>query len=130
MEILLYTAARALATFLLLQVAALPILEATEMLLITIGRSCFSVSTRTGNFLLWQQTIAAGCSLTHSRGNRNVADNDRTLMFQCVHAHWQLSVVATDKLLQVAALPILEATEMLLITIGRSCFSVSTRTGN
>ena len=41
-----------------------------------------------------------------------------------------LSVMATKKLLPVAARPILEATEMLLITIERSCFSLSARTGN
>jgi len=40
------------------------------------------------------------------------------------------SVAATKKLLPVAARPILEATEMLLITIERSCLSVAARTGN
>jgi len=33
----------------------------------------------------------ACCGLTHSRSNRNVADNDRTHMFQCVRAYWRLN---------------------------------------
>jgi hypothetical protein len=40
-----------------------------------------------------------------------------------------LSVAATKTLLPVAARPILEATEMLLMTIGRTCFGLSARTG-
>jgi hypothetical protein len=40
------------------------------------------------------------------------------------------SVAATEKLLADAAWPILKATEKLLITIGRTCFSLSARTGN
>jgi len=39
-------------------------------------------------------------------------------------------VAATENLLPEAAWPILEATEKLLITIGRTCFSLSARTCN
>jgi hypothetical protein len=39
------------------------------------------------------------------------------------------SVAATEKLQPVAAWPIPEATEMLLITIERTCFSLRVRSG-
>jgi hypothetical protein len=42
-------------------------------------------------FPLRQQKVAACCGLTHSRGNSNVAGNDRTHVFQSVRAHWQLN---------------------------------------
>jgi len=42
-------------------------------------------------FCCGNKAVAAGCSLTHSRGNRTVAVNDRTHMFQCGRAHWQLN---------------------------------------
>jgi len=42
-------------------------------------------------FCCGNKKVAVGCSQTHSRGNRNVAYNDRTLMFQCGRAHWQLN---------------------------------------
>jgi len=54
-------------------------------------------------------------------------------LFRCPDgelATGNFSVAATKKVLPVAARPILEATEMLLITIERSCLSVAARTGN
>jgi hypothetical protein len=39
------------------------------------------------------------------------------------------SVAAKEKFLPDAARPILEATELLLIRIGRTCFSLSARNG-
>jgi hypothetical protein len=42
-------------------------------------------------FCCGNRKVAAWCGLTHSRGNRKVADNDRTHVFQSVRAHWQLN---------------------------------------
>ena len=58
-----------------------------------------------------------------------VARMENTALYDSAHTG-NFSVAATRKLLPVASRPILEATEMLLITIERSCFSVAPRTGN
>ena len=42
------------------------------------------------HFCCGNRKVAAWCGLTHSRGNRTVADKDRTHVFQSVRAHWQL----------------------------------------
>jgi len=42
-------------------------------------------------FCCGNKEAAACCGLTDSRGNRNVVDNNRTLLFQSVRAHWQLN---------------------------------------
>jgi hypothetical protein len=54
---------------------------------------------------------------------------ENTALHQSARAG-NFSVAATEKLLPDAACPILEATEMLLIRIGRTCFSLSARIGN
>jgi len=42
-------------------------------------------------FCSGNRKVAACCGLTHSRGNRNVADNDRTHIFRSVRTHRQLN---------------------------------------
>jgi hypothetical protein len=78
-------------------------------------------SARTGNF-----SVADCCGLTHSRGNRNVADKDSTHMFQSVRAHWQLkkllascSKVHKPCILRHTAMSIVEDVEKLIWEVER-----------
>jgi hypothetical protein len=52
------------------------------------GEHCFIRERALATFLLRQQR---SCSLTHSRDNRTVDDDDRMHMFQSVRAQWQLN---------------------------------------
>ena len=76
-------------------------------------------------FCCGNKKVAAGCSQTHSRGNRNVADNDRTLMFQSVRARWQLNscllaaVSCTSLVSWVIQLSIVEDIEKLICEVER-----------
>jgi len=83
-------------------------------------------NARTGNFFCCgNRKVAACCGLTHSRGNRNVADNGRTYMFQSIRAHWQINscllaaVSCTNLVSCVIRLFIVEDVEKLIWEVDR-----------
>jgi len=77
-------------------------------------------------FCCSNKKYAACCGLTVSRGNRTVADNDRTHVFHSACAHWQLNISFTSCnkvhkpcVLRYAAMSIIEGIEKLICEVER-----------